>query len=112
MDGASKDGSIDAIREAVKGHEDRVKFISESDHGMYEASNKRIRIATGDYIGLIYSDDFLYSSHTISDIVKTLEWIRRDNDILRGDKSYCGIIILDVKNNSSTSYIGRRAHAA
>lgn len=51
---------------------------------MYEVSNKRIRIATGDYIGLIYSDDFLYSSHTISDIVKTLEWIRRDNDILRG----------------------------
>ena len=84
MDGASKNGSIDAIREAVKGHEDRVKFISESDHGMYEVSNKRIRIATGDYIGLIYSDDFLYSSHTISDIVKTLEWIRRDNDILRG----------------------------
>ena len=78
---------------------------------MYEVSNKRIRIATGDYIGLIYSDDFLYSSHTISDIVKTLEWIRRDNDIL-GGKSYCRIIILDVKNNSSTSYIGRRAHAA
>ena len=78
---------------------------------MYEASNKRIRIATGDYIGLIYSDDFLYSSHTISDIVKTLEWIRRDNDIL-GGKSYCRIIILDVKNNSSTSYIGRRTHAA
>ena len=71
MDGASKDGSIDAIREAVKGHEDRVKFISESDHGMYEASNKRIRIATGDYIGLIYSNGDeenhnLWSSHTIS----------------------------------------------
>lgn len=71
MDGASKDRSIDAIREAVKGHEDRVKFISESDHGMYEACNKRIRIATGDYIRLIYSDGDegnhnLWSSHTIS----------------------------------------------
>ena len=84
VDGASKDGSVDVIREAVKGHEDRVKFISEPDHGMYEAINKGIRMATGDYVGLVHSDDFLYSSHTISDIVKTLEWIRRDNDILRG----------------------------
>ena len=44
MDGASKDGSIDAIQEAVKGHEDRVKFISESDHGMYPAVKIRERI--------------------------------------------------------------------
>ena len=44
VDGASKDGSKDAIREAVKGHEDRVKFISESDHGMYPAVKIRERI--------------------------------------------------------------------
>ena len=54
VDGASKDGSKDAIREAVKGHEDRVKFISEPDHGMYEAINKGIRMATGDFVGLVH----------------------------------------------------------
>ena len=83
VDGASKDGSKDAIREAVKGHEDKVKFISEPDHGMYEAINKGIRMATGDYIGLVHSDDFLYSPHTISDIVKQLEATHAD--FLYGD---------------------------
>ena len=69
VDGASKDGSVEAIRDAIKGHEDRVRFISEPDHGMYEAINKGIRMATGDYVGLVHSDDFLYSSYIVSDIV-------------------------------------------
>lgn len=83
VDGASTDGSVEAIKDAIVGHEDRVKFISEPDHGMYEAINKGIRMATGDYIGLVHSDDFLYSSHTISDIAKRLKETRAD--FLYGD---------------------------
>lgn len=83
VDGTSKDGSVEAIREAIAGHEDKVKFISEPDHGMYEAIKKGIRMATGDYIGLVHSDDFLYSSHTISDIVKKLK--ETHADFLYGD---------------------------
>ena len=86
VDGASKDGSVEAIREAIAGHEDKVKFISEPDHGMYEAINKGIRMATGDYIGLVHSDDFLYSSHTISDIVKKLK--ETNADVLYGDRLF------------------------
>ena len=83
VDGASTDGSVDVIRDAIEGHEDKVKFISEPDHGMYEAINKGIRMATGDYIGLVHSDDFLYSSHTISDIAKRLK--ETHADFLYGD---------------------------
>ena len=83
VDGASKDQSAQIIREAIAGHEDKVKFISEPDHGMYEAINKGIRMATGDYIGLVHSDDFLYSSHTISDIAKRLK--ETHADFLYGD---------------------------
>ena len=83
VDGASTDGSVEVIRDAIEGHEDRVKFISEPDHGMYEAINKGIRMATGDYIGLVHSDDFLYSSHTISEIAKRLKETRAD--FLYGD---------------------------
>ena len=83
VDGASTDGSVEVIRDAIEGHEDRVKFISEPDHGMYEAINKGIRMATGDYIGLVHSDDFLYSPHTVSDIVRRLE--ETHADFLYGD---------------------------
>ena len=83
VDGASTDGSVEVIRDAIEGHEDRVKFISEPDHGMYEAINKGIRMATGDYIGLVHSDDFLYSVHTVSDIVRRLE--ETHADFLYGD---------------------------
>ena len=83
VDGASTDGSVEAIQEAIAGKEGQVKFISEPDHGMYEAINKGIRMSTGDYIGLVHSDDFLYSSHTISDIAKRLKETRAD--FLYGD---------------------------
>ncbi len=83
VDGASTDGSIETIRQAIAGHEAHVKFISEPDHGMYEAINKGIRMATGDYIGLVHSDDFLYSPHTVSDIVRQLE--KTHADFLYGD---------------------------
>lgn len=93
VDGASKDGSVEAVRNAIKGHEGKVKFISEPDHGMYEAINKGIRMATGDYIGLVHSDDFLYSTHTISDVVERLKETRAD--FLYGDGLYVNPVHTD-----------------
>lgn len=52
--GASKDQSAQIIREAIAGHENQVKFFSEPNHGMYEAINKGIRMATGDVIALCH----------------------------------------------------------
>lgn len=69
VDGASKDGSLDIIRE----YNGRVKYVSEPDHGMYEAINKGMRMATGDIIGLVHSDDFLYDSHVISEVVEQMQ---------------------------------------
>lgn len=88
VDGASKDGSVDVIKDyelKVKG-EDFVKehphfsfqFISEPDGGMYEAINKGIRMATGDIIGLVHSDDTLYDHHVISDVVRCFEETKAD----------------------------------
>ena len=70
VDGASTDGSLDVINE----YRGRIsKVISESDHGMYEAINKGIRIATGDVIGLLHSDDMLYAADTISKVAEKLQ---------------------------------------
>lgn len=83
VDGASTDGSVEAISDAIAGYESKVKFISEPDRGMYEAINKGVRMATGDYVGLVHSDDFLYSPHTVSHIVAKLE--ETHADFLYGD---------------------------
>lgn len=69
VDGASTDGSVDVIKGMMADPrwKNSFKFVSEPDHGMYEAINKGIRMATGDIIGLVHSDDFLYDHHVISD---------------------------------------------
>lgn len=83
VDGASKDGTLDVIRE----YKDRIsQIVSEPDHGMYEAINKGIRMAKGDVIGLVHSDDFLYDKYTISAIVE--EFQKTNADFVYGDGIY------------------------
>lgn len=58
IDGASTDGSIDAL----KVHEEdfaHLKWISESDSGIYNAMNKGLRMASGEYIQILNSGDCL-----------------------------------------------------
>lgn len=56
VDGASTDATLDRVRS----YGDRITHvISEPDHGISEAFNKGIRMATGDVIGIINSDDYL-----------------------------------------------------
>lgn len=85
VDGASNDGSVDTIKSMMNDGRWKTswKFISERDHGMYEAINKGISMATGDIIGLVHSDDFLYDNHVISDVVKQFE--ETNADFLYGD---------------------------
>lgn len=103
VDGASKDASLQIIRseeqramseDFVAAHPGfTMKVFSEPDGGMYEAINKGIRIATGDYIGLVHSDDFLYSAHTISNIAKRLE--QTHADFLYGDGLFVNAVDTD-----------------
>lgn len=80
VDGSSTDGSLDIIRE----YADRISIIiSEPDHGMYEAINKGIRVATGEIIGLLHSDDFFYDNGVIGRIVERMK--RTYADFLYGD---------------------------
>lgn len=93
VDGASKDGSIDLIKKYAeltatddfKREHPRFifRYISEPDHGMYEALNKGIRMATGDIIGLVHSDDFLFDNHVLTDIATEFE--DSDADFVYGD---------------------------
>ena len=80
IDGASTDGTIDII----KSYSDRIaKFISEPDKGIYDAMNKGLKLATGDIIGILNSDDFYASNTAISDIVR--EFDTKKVDLVFGD---------------------------
>ena len=65
-DGASTDGTL----EYLESHRDKItQIVSEKDNGIYDGLNKGLRLATGDIVGLLHSDDTYYSTDTISLIV-------------------------------------------
>jgi glycosyltransferase involved in cell wall biosynthesis len=64
VDGRSTDNTLDII-EKYKGRIS--KIISEKDKGLYDALNKGIKLATGDVIGILHSDDFLIHKNVIAD---------------------------------------------
>lgn len=105
VDGSSTDGSLRIIEELKAAHPDfPLKMVSEPDHGMYEAINKGLRMATGDYIGLVHSDDFLFSPQTISHIARRLE--ETQADFLYGDGLFVNLENTDkvVRNWVGGSY--------
>lgn len=69
IDGNSNDGSVDIIRKYESAFQGRLHWISEKDKGIYDAMNKGIRMATGDVIGILNSDDFFTSDDVIEKMV-------------------------------------------
>lgn len=68
VDGVSTDGTLDIIRQAEPRFGGRLRWVSEPDHGLYDAMNKGIRMATGDVVGILNSDDFYYDNRVVADI--------------------------------------------
>lgn len=60
IDGGSKDSTVDIIKEYEPKFGGKMRWISERDKGMYDGINKGIRVATGDVVGIINSDDFYH----------------------------------------------------
>ena len=73
VDGASTDGSVAVIEESSKGFGNRLKWVSEPDNGIYNAMNKGIEMASGDYIQILNSGDCLVSKDVVAQMFKALE---------------------------------------
>ena len=98
IDGASKDNTIDIVKSYSKKFENRLKWISEPDNGIYDAMNKGINIATGDIIGILNSDDFYTQNNIIEKVVECFN--TDDIDAVYGD-----IHFINAKNpNKCTRY--------
>ena len=96
IDGNSSDGTQEIISSIIKKYQKykEIIYISENDNGIYNAMNKGISFAKGEFVIFMNVGDSFVDSKTISEIVKK---IRKDDEIIYG-------------NHYSTIYNKRKLH--
>lgn len=102
IDGDSNDGTQQLLE---KNSDILTYWVSEPDHGIYDAMNKGIMKATGDVIGILNSDDFYFDRQVISKVVNTFE--SEEVDAVFGD-----LIVVDPENLERTvrTYSSKKWH--
>jgi len=83
IDGGSTDGTCKIIE---KSRQQIMQYVSEHDGGMYFGLNKGIRMATGDIVGILHSDDLFHGPDVVSDVAKVFN--RTGCDAVYGDLWY------------------------
>lgn len=86
IDGGSTDGTLDVINKYKKNIS---ILVSERDSGIYDALNKGIKLATGDVVGLLHSDDLFFDNEIISKVAGIFSSTASDavyGDLLYVDK--------------------------
>jgi glycosyltransferase involved in cell wall biosynthesis len=83
IDGASQDDTASVVQ---RHGQHLARFISEPDQGIYDAMNKGIRLASGEIIGFLQSDDVLAHSEVIAGIADAFD--DPDVDAVYGDLVY------------------------
>jgi glycosyltransferase involved in cell wall biosynthesis len=81
QDGGSTDGTLEWLESLSDA---RVNWVSEKDHGIYDALNKAVGRASGEWIGLLHSDD-LYPNN---DVLQVVVAAMAGNDAIYGDLKY------------------------
>lgn len=88
VDGASTDGSVDVIRnyeQTLLSNQlplaSNLTWVSEPDTGIYNAMNKGIRMASGEYTLMLNSGDYLVDEHVIDKVLPLLD----GTDIIQGN---------------------------
>jgi glycosyltransferase involved in cell wall biosynthesis len=96
VDGLSNDGTLQVIEQ----YKDRIaKLVSEKDEGIYDAMNKGLALATGDYVIFMNSGDEFYDSETVAAVFASAN----DADIYYGETEM-------IANDGSS--LGQRRHKA
>jgi glycosyltransferase involved in cell wall biosynthesis len=80
IDGGSIDNTVEIIKSSCT---NPFKVVSEPDNGIYDAMNKGFRLASGDFVGFLNSDDWLADDNVLKDVSVLFE--KRDIDFVFGD---------------------------
>lgn len=86
IDGLSTDGTVGIIKKYEPLFNGRLKWISEPDEGLYDALNKGLRMATGEIVGLVHSDDFFSSPDILLQVADAFDTCQ--TDAVYGDVQY------------------------
>ena len=81
IDGASKDATLELVAQLAP----RAQVFSERDHGLYDAMNKGLKRATGDYVWYINAGDALPSPTTVEELVADAFSGGQMPDVIYGD---------------------------
>lgn len=87
IDGKSTDGTVDIIRQ----YETGLSFwISEPDAGLYDAMNKGLQHATGDYVWFMNAGDTFYTANTIQKVADLISRKKVLPDVIYGETAIVG----------------------
>lgn len=82
IDGGSTDGTVDIIKK----YADEIAYwVSEPDKGIYDAMNKGIKVATGEWINFMNCGDSFYATSVLSDVFHGELYQKKSCDVIYGD---------------------------
>lgn len=84
VDGASQDHTMDIVRRYAA--DTRIRYLSEPDQGIYDAMNKGIQLATGEYLEFLNAGDVLADSDVIGIVVQKIA--QNPADVVYGNIIY------------------------
>lgn len=88
VDGNSSDGTISNLKSFIPAFEEKgiaVRWISEADKGIYDAMNKGLDMATGDYVWFVNAGDVIAESKTLELVLSSISSIKNNPDFIYGE---------------------------
>ncbi len=83
VDGGSSDGTLEVLRS----YGDRISvLVSEPDRGIYDALNKGLKLASGEVVGFLHSDDLFADTDALARVASG--FLSEDIDAVYGDLIY------------------------
>lgn len=109
IDGGSQDGTVEFLEDMTM-KDSRIRYISEKDTGIYNAMNKGLRLAQGDYVMFLGAGDVFCDEHTLETVAQYLKYDVIYGRIIYSSGPFEGQIGGDKMNRKTFLLDGHVAH--